>query len=302
MSTGDMDDEVGEYGPGDDEDPMTYDATDDSAGRGRLLLFLATVIVISLVGIIYVTYSYGVRQREPGDPPVIAAATGPERVASEDPGGLDVPHQDKLVYDRVSGEETETVERLMPAAEEPVDLAGLRTTSDEPEIGLDTAANDVVVDTPVETAETETTSAPEVAEPAATSTIDMSAETSVPVVDPEPEPTPERNIETIIDETTPKVTPEPETTNSIGSATSGEYVVQVGSFKGADLAVAGWEALTKKHKLLVSNLRPDVKVVDLGDRGIYYRLRIGPFEDKASANSTCTSLKAARQDCLVTKP
>lgn len=302
MSTGDMDEEVGEYGPGDDEDPMTYDATDDSAGRGRLLLFLATVIVISLVGIIYVTYSYGVRQREPGAPPVIAAAIGPERVEPENSGGLDVPHQDKLVYDRVSGEETETVERLMPEAEEPIDLAGLRTSSQEPEVGLDAGASDVAVVTPAETIEEEITTGPETLELAASQAIDPPVVTSDPVTEPEPETAPERNIETIIDETTPEVPAEPETTKSIGSATSGEYVVQVGSFRGADLAVAGWESLKKKHDALVANLRPDVKVVDLGDRGIYYRLRIGPFDDKASANSTCTSLKAARQDCLVTRP
>ena len=44
---------------------------------------------------------------------------------------------------------------------------------------------------------------------------------------------------------------------------------------------------------------PDVERADLGDKGIYYRLRLGPFASRDAAADYCLGLKDRGQDCIV---
>jgi len=62
---------------------------------------------------------------EPGSdtPPLIQAESGPFKVRPENPGGLSIPHQDKLIYGRMSGGEEQPVERLLPPPEQPAVMA-----------------------------------------------------------------------------------------------------------------------------------------------------------------------------------
>lgn len=56
-----------------------------------------------------------------GEPPLIQAEEGPVRVAPDEPGGMEIPHRDKLVLQRVPGaEEDPRRERLLPPPEEPL--------------------------------------------------------------------------------------------------------------------------------------------------------------------------------------
>lgn len=59
-----------------------------------------------------------------GQPPIIQPETGPFKVRPENPGGMIIPHQDKLVYGRLSPEQYQPVERLLPPPEQPVIPAG----------------------------------------------------------------------------------------------------------------------------------------------------------------------------------
>jgi hypothetical protein len=42
--------------------------------------------------------------------------------------------------------------------------------------------------------------------------------------------------------------------------------------------------------------------VDLGDRGIFYRIQAGPVADAAAAERTCNELKRRGVGCLLVKP
>jgi hypothetical protein len=292
--------DAADYGP--PEDPMTYDETGDEAGRGRMVLLLAVVFVVAAVVLLYVVFQQGVRTGGRNAPPVIVADIGPEKIKPEDPGGLEVPHQDKTVYDRVSGEDLDRVERLLPEPEEPVDVSGLRTGSSEPiaDVGAD-SVKEPVAEEPVKP------------EPVKVKTIKPQPKPTP--VTPAPEATATNKIETIDDliQSLPDTEDDPignsvaevdtasvnRVSGTIPSATSGAYVVQVGSFKGAEMASGGWEALVRKNSDLLGELRPDIQLADLGARGVYYRLRIGPFETKEDAQNLCVALKARRQDCLV---
>lgn len=282
-----------DYGP--PEEPMTYEETGDEAGRGRMVLLLAIVFVGAAAALLFVVFQQGVRTGGRNAPPVIVAEAGPEKVKPEDPGGLDVPHQDKTVYDRVSGEAPERVERLLPEPEEPIDISGLRSSeasNDAPDIDTATDTVSGAEETPAKALVSEAAKDLPSPKPEVVNEVEDIGDLikSLPEADLEPI----GNSVASVDEGMVN-----RASGTIPSATSGAYVVQIGSFRGADLASGGWEALNRKNSDLLANLRPDIQLADLGDKGIYYRLRIGPFATKADAQALCAALKERRQDCLV---
>lgn len=103
-------------------------------GGGRQLqpwmVAIALVTVAIFAGAVW--YAYRTGAKDSGPPPLVQADDGPIKVKPDEPGGLEVPDQDKLVYDQLAGEQTEEAEELLPAAEEPV--------ADEPEVEQAVAA------------------------------------------------------------------------------------------------------------------------------------------------------------------
>jgi len=82
---------------------------------------------------------------------------------------------------------------------------------------------------------------------------------------------------------------------------SGEYEVQLASYRSESDAVRGWSELSARAGNSLNGMDPVVRRADLGpDKGIYYRLRTPGFA-KADAQSLCQSLKAQGIDCLVVR-
>jgi len=80
---------------------------------------------------------------------------------------------------------------------------------------------------------------------------------------------------------------------------AGDYFVQLASVKSDPGAHKEWARLQKSHSELFDDLPLDVQRADLGDRGIFYRIRIGPFPNRATAQDMCAQIKAAKLSCLV---
>jgi hypothetical protein len=79
-----------------------------------------------------------------------------------------------------------------------------------------------------------------------------------------------------------------------------KYVVQVGSKKNQTEALASFADMQQKYPTLLASYRPIVQKADLGAKGIWYRLRIGPITDKTAASKLCSQLKSqGLPDCLV---
>lgn len=79
------------------------------------------VLVIGIFVILCVIGWFGYRwahQTHTGQPPIIAADPTPFKIRPENPGGMVIPHQDKLVYGRLSADQTQPVEHLLPAPEQ----------------------------------------------------------------------------------------------------------------------------------------------------------------------------------------
>lgn len=75
------------------------------------------------------------------------------------------------------------------------------------------------------------------------------------------------------------------------------YSVQVGSFKSAANAEAAWTRTGQKQ--LLAATPHQVKQVDLGQRGTWYRLLMVGFKDHGAATTFCDRLRAASAVCLV---
>jgi cell division septation protein DedD len=71
-----------------------------------------------------------------------------------------------------------------------------------------------------------------------------------------------------------------------------KYVVQVGSKKNQTDALASFADMQQKYPTLLANYRPMVQKADLGAKGTWYRLRIGPIADKTAATKLCSQLKS----------
>jgi hypothetical protein len=92
-------------------------------------------------------------------------------------------------------------------------------------------------------------------------------------------------------------TPATTSTTPTPAAMSG-VVLQIGSYKSEAEARQSWQAFKSEHDAATGH-EPDVKQVELGAKGTWYRLRMGPFPDKKSALETCRKLKADGASCLL---
>ena len=80
------------------------------------------------------------------------------------------------------------------------------------------------------------------------------------------------------------------------------YVAQVASVRSRGDAEEIWKTIEQKFdSVLPDRLYADIKRADLGDKGVYYRLRLAGLDDKAAADRLCERLVARDQACFVTK-
>jgi cell division protein FtsN len=83
---------------------------------------------------------------------------------------------------------------------------------------------------------------------------------------------------------------------------SGKAVLQIGAYETTEIANGAWAAFRARHSAVVGDLAQDIQRADLGAKGIWYRLRVGPFADKAAAATACEKLKAEGGTCFVAAP
>ncbi len=80
-------------------------------------------------------------------------------------------------------------------------------------------------------------------------------------------------------------------------ASSG-MMVQVSSQRSEDAARATFRDLQARYPSILGRYDINIQRADLGDRGTYYRVRVGPFAS-ANAQSLCSQLKNAGGDCIL---
>lgn len=79
----------------------------------------------------------------------------------------------------------------------------------------------------------------------------------------------------------------------------GAAFVQVSSQRSEDLARSAYSDLQRRFPALLGGRAPDIRSVDLGERGTFYRARVGGFTTREEAAQFCTRLRNAGGDCVV---
>jgi cell division septation protein DedD len=98
-------------------------------------------------------------------------------------------------------------------------------------------------------------------------------------------------------EAAPNPTAVTATEPSVGNGS--KYVVQLSSQRSEAAAQATSHGLQTKYAGLFGSLQPFIRRSDLRDKGVYYRVLIGPFPAFGEANQLCGSLKKSGGDCVV---
>lgn len=264
-----------------------YDATleDEEGGSTRSPLFIIlTALVLTAFGaVIYVAYQQGRTQGDRGAPPLITAEAGPIKIEPENPGGVTVPDQDKLIYERIAGAEPEATEGGLAAPPEtPQDIPGAEPA------GMEAAA--APLESPGAAEEGDAALAAEIAT-AGPSAEQLAAEKAAKAQAAE--------ITSQIEQIDPGAADAAAVT---ASATAGAFVVQIGAFKDDGEAAGQWQSFKKRNADLTGALKPDIKRVDLAAKGVWYRLRVGPFETRQNAVAFCEVVKTRGGGCNVTAP
>jgi hypothetical protein len=231
--------------------------------------------------------------------PVVKADSAPYKIKPESPGGMQVENQDKTVYDRVARTDAPNrVENLLPPPEQPKTppkvepkpapkpaepIAEVRSPLDEKRDEL--AAMIANLDKKPADGEKLT-----VVDPPAPN-VEASSKPK-PLVPPQPQPIPE---------SLPQPTPAAAEVTT-PAVVAGGHLIQLAAAKSEEGALAEWTRIKSKHAALVGTLSPTVVRADLGDRGIFFRLRAGTLPDKAAADALCAAITAQGDACLVVKP
>lgn len=126
-----------------DIDPFDALPDNQTARRGSGRLLVGAMLVIAIFAAFSVTawfaYNRGFYSASDELAPIVRAEDGPTRVRPDAPGGLDIPDQDKLVFDRIApGQAEPTVERLLPEPEQPLPAS---------EVAVSDATDPVVTET-----------------------------------------------------------------------------------------------------------------------------------------------------------
>jgi hypothetical protein len=77
------------------------------------------------------------------------------------------------------------------------------------------------------------------------------------------------------------------------------FAVHLESLKNQKGVQPSWAALQETYPSLLADKTLHVRRVDLGDKGIFYRILAAPFADPSEAQKVCRDLEAAGHYCAV---
>ena len=254
-------DEIRVFSGGEDDE-------DVEGSRLPLLIVIALLVLAAFGGVVWLAYQRGVQQGHSEVPRVIAAEPGPVKVAPTAPGGTPTPYTGLKIYQQPAPANDQSVAVApQPSARVVAKAAPPSATPAPPPLTLAPATQ------PPERKPVAATSPPAaLTKPAPVHTAEVAPiRPSVPAT------------ESIAPSASPRAT--------------GDGILQIGSYKSEADAGAAWIAYKAKHSTLLAGLTPDVKQVDLGAKGTWFRLRI-VTADKSAATALCDRLKAEGAACI----
>ncbi len=270
--------------------------------KGTLAKILPALVLIVAFGsfVALAIYAYQSGQNNTtaeGELLIIEADKSPMKEKPADPGGMEFPNKDKTIYETFSAGNTAPakVERVLPTAEEPmakdVDNAEPATWINE-KLAAPAAGKAENVFAEEKSAEPKVVNVNEELGKQAVADVVEVKEVAVAPVETVAKPVELQApaVKAVAPKVESKVVQKPDAK----PASTGRELAQLGAYKTDAEAKADFVKLQKKFSVL-SGLSPVVNRADLGDKGIFYRLRVATSD----AKSLCAKL--AGQACMVVK-
>jgi hypothetical protein len=305
-----------------------YDAVeDDEEERSRLplLIIVALLVLAAFTGVVWLAYNQGVQSGRSGAPVIVSAPAGPVKTAGDANSGQ-TPYAGLKVYDKPVPPDEEAESSTLaapppPVPDNPAPVAQSPQPPPPPEVRLGEGA-------PEKPAAAVATQAPPALPPAAKAAPPASTAVSSPVK-AAPVTAPAKAPPVVAAATPPKATQAPAPLQQHSAAATlasqspaqipaalaaaapsqtkpgaggGRAMLQIGAYESEDLAKSAWMAFQSKHAGSLAGATSDIQRADLGSKGIWYRLRVGPFADKSAANTVCDKLKAEGAGCFAAAP
>lgn len=241
------------------------------------------LLALSIVFGAYYIWSRDYFSKQDNTVPILVKANNDEiKKAPINPGGMQVPNQDKAVYEsfidpKKSG--TRKAEILLPNPEEPLsrkDIFGeMEETPAHKE--LDTIIQE---QTPQVTKPEEMLQETRVSETGH----DYAIPTSNDAGTKSNEQVQKHDYSLPISTQKSKATP---------------YKIQLASVSSKQVAMTEWTRLSKKHKVL-QNLKPIIDQITT-EKGTIFKLSAGAVPSETDANKRCKELQSSKQFCFVQK-
>jgi cell division protein FtsN len=361
------------YGWDDDGNPLFYEPERPALKGGRSgLVMVGAVLALAVIGGgALVGYKMFASGGSNGEPPLIKADTEPVKTAPKEPGGADVQHQNKAIYDRVDPANAPK-SKVVSREEQPVDLPSAPSSEPRPDgsriilpggpaaaeptppstngaeprrvktvaIRPDApiappapatpavpapAANDPIAeaartgqaprasefdngimsdgDAPLRSSDrpagpNQTRPAP-TAQRSAPQPAPQQAARPAPAPAPAAPAQPPRSDPQQVAAVAPRA-PAPAPAQTRPTATGG-FVVQVTSQRSEADARSAYANLQKRFPQVLGPYQASIQTATVGDRGTYYRVRVGPFGSSTDASTVCNNLRAAGGDCVVSR-
>jgi len=284
-------------------------------GRSAVMVASALLGAIALGGALAYAYQQSGGGIGSGDAPIITADASPVKEVPNQPGGKEFPHKNKLIYDRLTNGNTPESERLVPRQEDvavpalppatataglpvPVATTDLNNPATTQSVGEDGGPRKVKtmvvrpdgsVEAPPMAAAATANQAVAGAASQATSMMTQPNMMPVPAIAPPDAP-----------QQVAAAAPAAAAAVPAAAAASSAFVVQLGSSKSQTDALANFADAQQKYPSLLGKYQPLVRKTNLGAKGTWYRLQVGPMADKTAAYKLCGQLKAkGHGDCLV---
>lgn len=315
----------------DGEEPFTSPFADNSGLNDSFMeekkfpsMKIHLIGLTLFVGILAVVLAgFFIFNNEPEDMSEVVTITAEPVVVKELPeqaGGINIPDQDKLVYNRIRSENvTAKVESLFPEPEKPVMPQILAIEDNTPEQKF-VDMNAVKPINPLENAPTASPAQPieekpqqPVAQPQPAPTPAVKDEQPAPapvqapavVQAPKAEPVkiPEPKIEPVqIAQPTPKPAEKAKSaTDKVKAVSKEAWRVQLFASNNKDAVEKAWLKIQSQQKALLSGLPYEIETASIAGKGKFYRLKVGSFASRESAAELCGKLKARKQDCMPVK-
>lgn len=281
--------------------------------RKRYIIILAVIIGVLLFGgILWQTYMFGKISGSEEAVPLIKADTSASRVRPEEPGGLEIPDQDRQVFNMLEdGKKQERVESLLQSYEEPLPRPAATDTT-----GTEIISQQATVTTSSQSPPAQQESLPTLPPKEVPSVNnhqvpeqqEAAKATAQPTPAPQPvktaavtKPTTKTTAAKTAKPTTKVASSTPAKTTAVAVRPAGKINrIQIMALSSEDAARTEVSRLQKRFPEKLGSLTFWISKVTLEGRGTFYRVQAGPVTG-TQAQELCKLLKSNNLGCIVVR-